>query len=341
MSVRDAKRLASAAALAWLTAVLSAWPRAVARAQPSAAGGEASAPAEPDRTEESPGSEESPGTGGRADPIAPGFTPDPLRVEGRTVGAQPLSERAPGCRGYVGERPDHVLELGRRFDFLRLFVTSPVDVTLALRGPDGRWHCTGRPLLRAPAEEGAREAGPHEVWIGSVRPGTQADYALFVTEFRSVTPTTRVDRASRDRQAAGLGLAVDAEAGRFADRRLRRGFLPDPQRDEGRAGGPIDVSSLGAGCRGFVDAAPSHVLTLDGELDYFRVSVRDADAPVTMLVRSPEGELLCASPAEGPPTLEGEAWSPGTYRVWVGRRAPGSETPYRVEYTETRAAAAP
>nr|MBZ0117609.1 hypothetical protein [Sandaracinaceae bacterium] len=79
-------------------------------------------------------------------PLETGFTPDPLRFAGQTRGARPLGELAPGCRGYVGDAPDHVVRLDTDFPFLRWFV-RPQDpsarLTLALRGADGRWHCSG------------------------------------------------------------------------------------------------------------------------------------------------------------------------------------------------------
>lgn len=283
-------------------------------------------------------------------PLSTGFTPDPVRLDGETAGAVPLSGRAPGCRGYVGDAPDQVLRLESRFGFLRTFVTSQGEVTLAVRSPSGRWHCAGRPLGGAPREEGAFEPGIHEVWIGSVRPNERVAYTLHVTEFRTVAPQQgRTGRAVLDGAGVDIGLAVAATEGRFRGRRLRPGFLPDPRQDGGFAGGELSASLLGAGCRGEVHREPGHLLelggprTIDGEVvierfGYFRVHVREAEGPVTLVVRTPSGGYLCSSPDEGLPSIEQDAWPEGTYRVWVGSRVAGARPRYRIEYTETRAA---
>lgn len=277
-------------------------------------------------------------------PLSSGFSPDPLRLDGQTHGELPLSARAPGCRGYVGREPDHVLRLESRFGFLRLFVTSPGDVTLAVRKPDGRWRCSGRPLLGAPREQGAFEGGVYEVWIGSVRPRERASYSLHVTEFRSASPDPRGGRARVDGGGIDIGLEVSATEGRFRGRRLRPGFLPDPRQDGGFAGGARAASLLGSGCRGYVHDEPGHVLELledpdaPRDFDYFRVHVRHADEPVSLVIRTPVGQYLCSSPEEGMPSVEQERWPIGTYRIWVGSRAPERQPRYRIEYTETRAA---
>ncbi|HEY8427178.1 MAG TPA: hypothetical protein VIL20_02340, partial [Sandaracinaceae bacterium] len=224
------------------------------------------------------------------------------------------------------------------FGFLRFFVTASSDVTLALRGPDGRWRCSGRPLAGAPREEGSYVAGRYEVWIGGAQPGAQVAYELNVTEFRSVTPGSRRTSEARSVSAAEIGLDVRAETGRHRDRRMRRGFLPDPRVDPGVAGGPIDVALLGGGCRGHVEARPSHVLTLRDDFDYFRVTVRDASAPVTLVIRAPSGEYFCSAPDEGPPVVERDAWPAGRYPIWVGSREAGATPRYSIEYTETRPA---
>ncbi len=268
-------------------------------------------------------------------PIATGFTPDPLRLSGTTQGARPLSGIAPGCRGYVGAEPDHVVTLARRFGFLRFFVTAASDVTLALRAPDGRWHCAGRPLGGAPREEGRWAEGRYEVWIGSTQPDGHVAYELNVTEFRSVGPATSRGETGVISGGQEVGLSVDAERGRFRDRRLRRGFLPDPVTDGGTAGGEVDVAALGGGCRGRVDPQPAHVLTLADDFDYLRIAVVDAPGPVTLIVRAPTGAYLCSTPDEGLPAIVQDAWVAGRYLVWVGTRDVSAPT-YRLEYSETR-----
>lgn len=275
------------------------------------------------------------------DPVAlrTGYTPDPLRLTGRTAGARPINVLAAGCRGHVGESADHVLQLDSRFGFLRFFVVAPRDVTLAVRGPDGRWRCSGEPLGGAPREQGAFAPGRYEVWIGSTQTGLEIPYELMVTEFRTVTPLSgQIEEAHAIGGGAELGLEVDADEGRFRDRRLRRGFLPDPREDGGRAGGDIDVGLLGADCAGFVAARPSHVVTLRNDFDYFRVQLGDAAGHTTLVLRTPGGRYFCSSPSDANPHVHQDAWPEGQYRIWVGAQEAGASPEYRICYTEVRPA---
>lgn len=270
--------------------------------------------------------------------LATGFTPDPMRLTGRTRGASPLAARAGSCRGFAGDAPDHRLELETRFGFLRLFVTAPEDVTLAVRGPSGNWQCSGRLLDGSPREQGTFEPGVYEVWVGSVREGREVAYELLVTEFQSVGPTTGRGDDARISGGAEIGLDVRAERGRFDDRRFQRGFLPDPRRNSGTAGGSIDASLLGGGCRGRVDAQPSHVLTLRTPFDYFRVEIEDAPGRATLIIRQPDGSYFCSAPDRVNAFVENDAWTEGRYLIWVGSRS-STETPsYHIVYTEARPA---
>ncbi len=278
--------------------------------------------------------------------IASGFAPDPLRIEGETRGERPLSSMAPGCRGYVGAEPDQVLQLDSEFAFLRFFVTSEEDVTLAVHGPDDRWRCSGRPLLGAPREQGGFAPGRYEVWIGSVERGAHVHYELTATEFHSVTPASgREGEAMAIGGGAEIGLDVAAAEGRACARdvaqlpnelRLRRGFLPDPRQQRGEAGGEIEVGPIGGGCRGQVQAQPTQALVMCDDLDYFRVQVAEAAGPTSLVVRTPRGEYLCSAPEEGEPAIERDAWPHGTYLIWVGSRVPEAHPNFRLEYTETR-----
>ena len=280
-------------------------------------------------------------TAAAQEPIAlsTGFTPDPVRVEGTAGGERPLNTMAAGCRGYVGDAPAAVFELESPFGFLRFFAVSPRDVTMAVRGPEGRWQCSGEPLGGAPREQGAFTPGRYEVWIGSAETGVEVPFELQITEFRSVTPLTgRLDEAAPVGGGAELGLTVDAEEGRFRDRRLRRGFLPDPREDGGRAGGEIDVAMLGPGCDGFVGARPSHVVELRTDFDYFRIQLGEAAGVATLVVRTPGGRWFCSSPDDVDAHVDQDAWPEGSYQIWVGAHEPDAAPDYRICYTEVRPA---
>lgn len=278
----------------------------------------------------------SPETGSaRLEPLATGFTPDPLTLTGHTFGTRPLRTLAPSCPGHVGTEPSHIVTVATTIPFLRLFVLAPQDVTLAVRAPDGGWRCSSvRPGL-APREEGSFAPGRYEIWVGSAQPGIDVTYELRVTEFRSVSAAT--DETSTTAGGSEIGLALDAAEGRFRGRRLRRGFLPDPQQDGARAGGGIDVRLLGASCLGFVDAAPSHVLTLRNDFDYFRVQL-GGEGRATLVLRTPGGRYLCSASTDSEPFVDQEAWPAGDYRIWVGSQDADDHPEYRICYTEVRPA---
>jgi hypothetical protein len=269
--------------------------------------------------------------------LSSGFTPDPVRLTGHTRGEAPIEERGPGCRGFGGASPDHVLTLDGRFGFLRFFVVAPGPVTLAIRGPDGRFRCDGEPLEGTPAEQGVFEPGEYEVWVGSRQRGAQVGYELFVTEFHSVGPSTgRGDEDVSLGRSVDVGLLTDTIESRYGRTRLRRNFIPDPVLDHGLAGGPIEASPIGGSCRGRVEAEPSHVLFVAEELDYFRIEVDGAPGQVTLIVRSPDGRFFCSAPTDANPFVEAADWARGRYLVWVGSRSATDTPRYRIMYSETR-----
>src|SRR5690348_3329562 len=74
------------------------------------------------------------------------FSPDPMNVRGMSGGSVSgnqvagRTETATGpCTGFVDEAPDHTLELTTKFDYLKLQVQSPQDVTMIVKGPGGTW----------------------------------------------------------------------------------------------------------------------------------------------------------------------------------------------------------
>ncbi|MGF1469254.1 MAG: hypothetical protein ACFCGT_24290 [Sandaracinaceae bacterium] len=292
-------------------------------------------------------------------PLAPGFTPDPVRVRDQVRGEVPLDELGGGCGGYTSTRPSQVLELAADFRFLRLALLASAPAALAVRGPDGAWRCGDADESRAPMVEGEALAGSWEVWVTTPEPGARVVYQLLLSELPTLSPEMTGGETVPLLGRMQAGLATSATSGRFRDRRLRRGFLPDPRRDDGEASGDVDVRGLGAGCRGFVEAEPNHVLLVgrvaeDGDLcedfvdeeavahefDYFRVQVMPpaAAARATLLVGTPDGRFLCASILEPTLAVEQDHWPVGCYPIWVGVRDRGERVPYEVVYTEARSA---
>lgn len=300
-----------------------------------------------------------PATGRPAAPLATGFTPDPLTLLGITTRALRVdsTRRAPvPCARRMTGAPQHQLALSTPFAYLKFVVVSARRLGVVVEQA-GRVRCANEGAF--PFVAGAFASGPVKIWVLSQRPSSiGAPYELRVTELAS-EGTVRPGRASiPSASGAELGLLVEASAGENRDRRLRRGFLPDPRRDEGTTAGELDVRRLGPRCRGFVTAAPSHVLTVgrprdpktapcrgfrsreDHEFDYLRVAIRESPG-ASLVVLTPDGRVLCDAPDRGDASVEAEHWPVGCYRIWVGTPEPGLRLRYRISYTESRAAAAP
>ena len=267
--------------------------------------------------------------------LEPGFVPDPVRFVG---GAEVVGDGANqlGRCGDFPRRPAHIIRLSGAFSFLRIFTVAAGDVRFAVRTPLGTYRC-GRADDDGTHLEGSFAAGRYPVWVASAE-STPVRYELNLTEFRSVRAANTRALAAAAIDPADLGLTVDAEEGRFRDRRLRRGFLPDPRVDDGTAGGDVDIGVLGSRCAGLVERQPNHILTLRDDFDYFRIQLGPVPAGTTIVVRTPSGEVLCGAAEEGDPFVDRTAWPEGVYTIWVAARTEAERPNYRICYTEVRPA---
>lgn len=115
---------------------------------------------------------------------------------------------------------------------------------------------------------------------------------------------------------------------------LRPGFMPDPHTVQGTAGGPVDASSLSAGCVGHVSSDPSHVLQAEGTFSRLRIMAHSG-TDTTLVVQRPDGTYSCNDDGEGlDPLVELTNAPAGTYRIWVGTWRPDASAPYTVGISE-------
>jgi hypothetical protein len=108
--------------------------------------------------------------------LSPGFTPDPQTGSGTSGG----SENSPNC-GEIDSEPDHFLELAGNFEFLRISVSAPGDVTLLLEKPNGEQVCADDAnggIL--PDVSGTYPAGMYKIWVGDW--GNSYDYEIRITQ---------------------------------------------------------------------------------------------------------------------------------------------------------------
>lgn len=301
-------------------------------------------------------------------PLSTGFVPDPTEIDGHAVGARALSEIAGStCTGFVGDHASHVLSLNTRFGFLRVFATSDTDLVLGVRSIDQageeHWSCSDDRFGTSPSVEGVFPRGTLEVWVGTHTLGASGDYQLRMTEMRSVRPGVGTGGTADDRGAAtDLGLDTSA-TGRFDPIRLHRGFLPDPRWltgearvdvattvDAGVESGPIEVTLLGNGCGGLVQAAPAHIVTLLDDIDFLQIYLcapadegarcAPTQEPLSIVVLGPSGDFLCESASGSYAALErgpGQGgWPAGDYRVWIGVHHVATHQSYRMGISELR-----
>ncbi|MGF1464766.1 MAG: peptidase S1 [Sandaracinaceae bacterium] len=122
-----------------------------------------------------------------------GFMPDPFAVAITSGGGLDASSMnlAPGCRGYVTQRPDYILNYSNPASFLRFYFVAAGngDTTLVINDANGRWHCNDDSYglnpgidLRNPPQ------GQYDIWVGSYASGQNIRGQLYVTEMQSQRP---------------------------------------------------------------------------------------------------------------------------------------------------------
>ncbi len=302
-------------------------------------------------------------------PLSTGFVPDPTQIEGHAHGARVLSDLGgAGCAGFVGDRANHMMAFDTRFGFLRIFATSETDLVLGVHWVDmqgrSQWLCSDDRFGNAPGIEGVFPRGSVEIWVGTHAIAQSGDYVLHFTEMRSVRPGIGADGAT-DAESAATELGLDAVSpGRFDPIHLHRGFLPDPRWLEGEAGlarvaegadagvdvEPIEVTLLGNGCGGLVQATPAHIVTLIDDFDFLQLYLceRGEDGarcvpppvPLSLVVLAPDGTFRCEA-ADGSYTAlfagpDAGGWPAGDYRVWVGVHHTDVHQTYRMGISELR-----
>ncbi|MFO0709309.1 MAG: hypothetical protein U0353_05695 [Sandaracinus sp.] len=135
-----------------------------------------------------PGSVEGRDVEGQILVSGPGFAPPILQGTGVAGGPTEGHSGPMGCTGYYPPRPQHVLKVGRTVPMLRVMADGiDRDLTLALRTPDGQWHCnddSGDPGYGLnPAVDLTNASGEIEVYVGVFSDtSTGAQYTLGVTE---------------------------------------------------------------------------------------------------------------------------------------------------------------
>ena len=254
--------------------------------------------------------------------LAPGFLPDPAvgnGLSGGSVDARQLGSTAHGpCVGHIASSADHHVTLQASFRYLHFRAYSDTDTSLVIRGPGGQLYCNDDAVGLDPVIEGAFPAGDYEVFVGRV--GANAgEYRLEITEIGTASSTP------------GSTPLVS----NFEDARLAPGFLPDPHELSGYSGGANNARNLGTTshgpCRGDIATNPDHLLIVERPFEYLRIRGY-SQGDTSLVIRGPNGSLLCNDDAVGlDPQIEGP-FPAGTYQIYVG--AVGDAASYRLEISE-------
>lgn len=234
-------------------------------------------------------------------------------VAGGPVDAAGQGGLPDGCAGFMNLAPDFRFEFPGGTDALVVTATAAVGTTIVVDAPGeaGGWRCSAageEPSVTIPLPT----EGVYNVWVGTVADAGRHSALL---EVRVGAPAAAV--------ALGAALTPDA-APLFGTAAVA---FPLTRIDAViAAGGTIDAArSVGAGCAGFITAAPTYRLTVaPTETARLVIRVRQTRVDTTLVIRQPDGTWLCAD--DDADTLDATVTYrtpvPGTYDVWVGTYAP-------------------
>lgn len=268
--------------------------------------------------------------------LTPGFMPDPQVVRGTSGGAVQASNLSPGCTGWIGQNPNHLVNVASPFTNLRVIVaaTGGQDTTLVVQKPDGTYVCDDdsegmNPIVQGPITT----AGVHRVWVGSYTRTESIPYTLGFSELTSVTAASLIGGTSptpTPTPTMPATIDITGTTANFAPVNVAPGFVPDPMVVSGTSGGAESATSLGSGCIGFIATTPDHFLQVGGAgIPSLRVMAK-SETDTTIVVRRPDGTFMCNDDSDGfNPMVEGN-FPPGQYRVWIGSYAQGQNGSYRL-----------
>jgi hypothetical protein len=122
--------------------------------------------------------------------LSPGFSPDPIEVQGVSGGMVPANQAAGqeetptgACVGFVDTPPDHTVELKGYFDYLKIQLESAEDTTIVIRGPGGTW-CNDDFQDKNAGVEGQWLEGPYQIWVGTYNKDKAIPYSLRISASR-------------------------------------------------------------------------------------------------------------------------------------------------------------
>jgi hypothetical protein len=270
--------------------------------------------------------------------LSSGFMPDPQRYPGQSGGPVVASTVQSDCRGFIPAQPSFILTTATGFRFLRVFAESGQDTTLMIRGVSRTW-CADDTYGQNPGVDlRGLPPGRYDIYVGSYAQGTVAPYQLGITELANVAPgRSQIQPNIPTPQGGGGGSLGNLDPSlRPAGRPINVPAVPRrPIAVMGRTDGVFDASSGTRGdgtCRGWMQAAPSHLMMVRAPQSFLSVFVLSA-ADTTLVIRRPDGSIVCNDDRyQLNPGIQG-TFPDGLYQVWVGTYRQGENRPYRITVT--------
>ena len=274
-----------------------------------------------------------PGAAARHGTIAleSGFTPDPRTLDITAGGAR---DALPGqgeirvaagyCTGFVTAEPALELDYTAGGFSLMISASGEEDLTLAVRAPDGTWHCDddGSQGVDPGVAIDAPQSGVYAIYAGTFSDtGAMVPAALHVSEI-GFGPDGTIEPGAEEPWGEDFQTPLDITLPAiYGDHTLEAGFPPDPYAVELEAGGPLDAYDAIGGaeyCAGYVTEAPSVELAYSGaaELHVYVTSGGDT----TLAVNTPDGSWVCDD--DGGTGVDAglsfPAGASGVYDIYVG-----------------------
>lgn len=280
-----------------------------------------------------------------------GFPLDPFLISLQGGGPVAASTLAAECTGFIPAHPTVIVDFKGKVDLLRTFFYSDGDTMLVIRTPAGAYLCgddMNRLILDPTVEIAEPAAGRYAVWVGS-KAATDLIPGFLAFTTRSEMDASRlvlgslVKRAAappfipvRERLVNAAGRVEQALAAVKNVAALKAGGEPVTQ--VFTATGELPAVELQTGdtlCGGLVTIAPTYAFDWSGDAEGLTLFA-EANSDTTLLVRTPDGNFLCADDTDGNlnPWLTMPEPAAGRYLVWIGRVDPGAPVSGTLTLTE-------
>ncbi len=224
-----------------------------------------------------------------------------------------------GCNAYIETAPTVVLQLASPM-FVQLQTLSSSDTTLIVRDAQGRFHCDDDSGGGRNANLGfGAPPGRTGVWVGSFDSGSTTGFQLLMSGRPLAAMPDVLGLVPQGPPAIGTVDLASQPSGQL----------------NGTLSGALDASSLGVGCRGYIQIVPDLILVAAAESPMVIGATSSVDS--VLVVRTASGQFLCDDDSGGAlsPRVTGTLPA-GANAVWVGRsNTSAAPAPFQVSYATT------